>query len=142
MSPSSPQGALSFIADVRWQLLESFALARQEGFADPVGLVVDTSFAYGQAVAERLLLTGAATVSGAGRRATCLPRAVLCGALNGAAPELLSALREGEDEPGHFTVVLLAESGLVVTGTWQELITGNAPGKGSLPARHLRAVKT
>lgn len=131
MSPSSPLGALRFIVDLRWQLLESFALARQEGLADPVGLVVDTSFAVGRAAAERLLLTGTLPAGGAGRRATCLPRAVLCGALRSVAPELVPELREGPDEPGHFTAVVLSEQALVVSATWQDLITGEIPGKSS-----------
>jgi hypothetical protein len=140
MSSSSPLEALRFIVDVRWQLLESFALARQEGLTDPVGLVVDTGFPYGRAAAERLLLSGA-DVSGVGRRATCLPRAILRGALHGVAKELAPALSEAGDEPGHFSVVVLAEEGLIVTGTWQDLITGNVPGGRSEPVRHLRRVK-
>jgi hypothetical protein len=139
MSSSSPLEALRFIVDVRWQLLESFALARQEGLVEPVGLVIDSSFPYGRAAGEKLLLSGA-PISGSGRRATCLPRASLCGALHGAAPDLLPALREGNDEPGHFTVVVLAEEGLVVTGTWQDLITGSAS-KSSEKSRHIRLIK-
>ena len=140
MSSSSPLEALRFIVDVRWQLLESFALARQEGLTDPVGLVIDTSFPYGSAAAESLLFIKA-PLTGPGRRATCLPRAVLCGALHGPAAELVPALRDGSDEPGHFSVVVLAEQGLVVTGTWQDLIAGDVAGKRTQPAGHIRLVK-
>jgi hypothetical protein len=139
MSSSSPLETLRFIVDLRWQLLESFALARQEGLSDPVGLVIDTAFAYGRAAAERLLLSGAPSL-GSGRRATCLPRAELCSALHHAAPELTSLLRDGSDEPGHFTVVVLTEQGLVVTGTWQELISGESGVKPR--SRHVRSVKS
>jgi hypothetical protein len=140
MSSSSPLEALRCIVDVRWQLLESFALARQEGLTDPVGLVIDPGFPYGSAAAQSLLLLGGA-LSGMGRRATCLPRAVLCGALHGPAAELVPALRDGSDEPGYFTIIVLAESGLLVSGTWQDLITGEVPGKRAQPARHIRRMK-
>ncbi|HVJ16017.1 MAG TPA: hypothetical protein VM686_11315 [Polyangiaceae bacterium] len=140
MSSSSSLEALRCIVDVRWRLLESFALARQERMTDPVGLVVDAGFPYGRAAAESLLFVGA-PIAGAGRRATCLPRAVLCGALHGPAAELAPALRDGSDEPGHFTVVVLAEEGLVVTGTWQDLITGDVPGKNTQPAHNVRRIK-
>ena len=140
MASSSPLEALRFIVDVRWQLLESFALARQEGLVEPVGLVVDTSFPFGQSAAEKLLLSGT-PLSGSGRRATCLARAHLCGALHDAAPDLLPALRGETDEPGHFTVVVLAEAGLVVTGTWQELITGGTSKATTDKPRRIRLVR-
>jgi hypothetical protein len=69
-----------------------------------------------------------------------LPRAELCSALHHAAPELTVLLRDGSDEPGHFTVVVLTEQGLVVTGTWQELISGESGVKPR--SRHVRSVKS
>ena len=41
MLEGSQLEALSCLKDVRWPLLESYALARQEGLVDPVGLVID-----------------------------------------------------------------------------------------------------
>jgi hypothetical protein len=126
---SSPLETLSFIVDVRWPLLESFALARQEGLAEPVGVVVDTSFPYGRSMGEKLLLFSQAT-PGNTRRATCIERASLTAALREAAPDLVAALRSFRDEPGRFTALVLADRGLIVTGTWQELITGEVPRQG------------
>ncbi len=133
---SSPLEALAFIVDVRWRLLESFALARQEGLVDPLGLVVDTSFPYGRRMGERLLLFGQLP-SASARRATCVPRANLQAMLAREEPDLAEALRHVKDEPGSFAALVLAERGLLVTGTWQELITGQA---GPRQGRRFRAV--
>jgi hypothetical protein len=126
MHSESQLEALGCLKDVRWPLLESYALARQEGLVEPVGLVIDASFPYAQALAQSLLV---AKDSGSSNRrtTTCMERAVLCGLFATPAPEVAQALRGGKDEPGRWTAVIVARSGWVLTGTWQELFTLELP---------------
>jgi hypothetical protein len=129
MHSESQLDALSCLKDVRWTLLESYALARQEGLVDPVGLVIDPKFAYAQTLAQSLLLvkdSGAATR----RTITCMERAVLCGLFATPAPGVAQALRAAKDEPGRWSAVILAQSGWVLTGSWQELFTLEVPKAG------------
>ncbi len=129
----SPSGMLSSdhgaaeeaVIKVRWPLLESYALARQEGLAEPTGLVIDVSEAYGRRLAEALFADARLPAHGA-QRVSCVERALLVSQLRGPAPEVAEALRTYADEPGHFTAVVLAERGSVVTGTWQELIAASS----------------
>lgn len=129
MHSESQFEALSCLKDVRWPLLESYALARQEGLVDPVGLVIDATFPYAQAIAQSLLLAKDAAASKR-RTATCMERAVLCGLFATPAPDVAQALRAGIDEPGRWTAVILAQSGWVLTGNWQELFTLDVPKAG------------
>jgi hypothetical protein len=129
MQSESQLEALSCLKDVRWPLLESYALARQEGLVDPVGLVIDASFPYAQALAQSLMLAKGAGAA-ARRTATCMERAVLCGLFATPAPAVAQALRGAKDEPGRWTAVILAQSGWVLTGSWQELFTLEVPKTG------------
>lgn len=114
--------ALHCLKEVRWRLLESFALARQEGMLDPVGLVIDGKRPFAHRLSEGLLL---AADNGAPERVTttCMERSALASLLSAVAPELSAALRSHSDEPGRWTAVILADQGSVLTGTWQELFT-------------------
>lgn len=115
----SPVEAMRAIVAVRWPLLESYALARQEGLAEPVGLVIERRFAYAEELSAQILF-GTAT---SGERSTsCMERAVLVRHLSGVAPELATLLRNSRDEPGRWLAVLLAERGWLLAGTWQELM--------------------
>lgn len=129
MHSESQLEALSCLKEVRWPLLESYALARQEGLVDPVGLVIDATFPYAQALAQSLLVAKDAIPS---KRptATCMERAVLCGLFATPAPDVAQALRGAKDEPGRWTAVILAQSGWVLTGSWQELFTLDVPKAG------------
>jgi len=118
----SELSALRCLAAVRWSLLESYALARQEGLTEPVGLVVDRSYPYG-AELSRHLLVGQEPSGSSGPSVTCMERATLGSLLASAAPDLCKSLRQHSDEPGKFCAVLVAESGWVLTGTWQDLFT-------------------
>lgn len=111
------------VIKVRWPLLESYALARQEGLAEPTGLVIDVSKLYGRRLSEALFADAHLPAHGS-LRVSCVERSVLVGQLRGPAPEVAEALRSYSDEPGHYTAVVLAERGSVITGTWQELIAG------------------
>jgi hypothetical protein len=123
---SSDHGAAEeAVIKVRWPLLESYALARQEGLAEPTGLVIDVSELYGRRLAEALFADARLPAHGS-QRVSCVERALLVSQLRGPAPEVAEALRSYEDEPGHFTAVVLAERGSVVTGTWQELIAASS----------------
>jgi hypothetical protein len=122
MPVGSQVDALRYLAEVRWPLLESFALARQEGLNDPIGVVIDSEFAYAQGLARTLLVAN--ELSGSPRRSvTCMESGTLGSWLSGVAPEVARALRARSDEPGRFTVVLVADRAWVLTGNWQELFT-------------------
>jgi hypothetical protein len=122
MLPEAQQEALRCLREARWRLLESFALARQEGLVDPVGLVIEPGFPYGRGLAQRLLLIAD---SGARQRptVTCMERAALASVLTAPAPDIAAALRGFQDEPGRWSAVILARTGSVLTGSWQELFT-------------------
>lgn len=134
MLPEAQQEALRCLRDARWRLLESFALARQEGLVDPVGLVIEPGFPYGRGLAQRLLL-----VSDPGARprptVTCMERSALAGMLAAPAQDLAATLREYRDEPGRWCAVLLARQGSVLTGTWQELFTLEVESSGRASGR-------
>jgi len=117
--------ALRSVVEVRWRLLESYALARQEGLVEPVGLVIDRSHAFGRELAEHVLVD-AHWSNDLGKSVSCLERSSLAGILAAAAPDVATTLRSVRDEPGRWAAVLLAERGLVLTGTWQELMTAAA----------------
>lgn len=125
---SEPQeDALRCLRDVRWQLLESYALARQEGLVEPVGLVIDPGFPYGRGLAQRLLMMK--DFGGPKRRSvSCMDRAQLSALFASAAEDIAEALRTLTDEPGRWAAVILAQRGWVLTGTWQELFTLQAKG--------------
>jgi hypothetical protein len=114
--------ALACLKEVRWRLLESYALARQEGLVEPVGLVIDPSSAYAQSMTQRLLL---AKEIGTLRQltATCMERAVLIGLFSRPSPDIATALKAQLDEPARWTAIILAKRGCVLTGSWQELFT-------------------
>lgn len=115
------------VVRVRWPLLESYALARQEGLTDPVGLVVDLGCAYAREVTAHTLLALPQALDSIGLRVTCLERGILNQVLQTAAPQLVSLLGAALDEPGRWTAVVLGERGWVVSGSWQDLITARAP---------------
>ncbi len=114
--------ALRCLQEVRWRLLESYALARQEGLVEPVGLVIDASSAYAQSMTQRLLLAKEIGTL-RGLTATCMERAVLIGLFSRPSPDIAAALKSHADEPGRWTAVILSKRGCVLTGSWQELFT-------------------
>jgi hypothetical protein len=118
---ASPVEAMRAIVTVRWPLLESYALARQDGLAEPVGLVIDREHAYARELASQLLV-GQNPEGAPGRSVSCMERGALAGMLAVAAPELARLLRGAADEPGRWIAVLLAQQGWLLTGTWQELM--------------------
>lgn len=120
-----PDDALRCLRDVRWQLLESFALARQEGLAEPVGFVLDPGFPYARGLGQRLLMLKSAGPTR--RTVTCMERSQLNGLFASTAPDIAEALRSVTDEPGRWAAVILAQRGWVLTGSWQELFTLQAP---------------
>lgn len=129
--------ALRCLVSVRWLLLESYALARQEGLVEPIGLVVEAAHPFAAQVAERLLLSRGPASAGQ-RSVTCMERAVLAAVLASAAPEVGNSLRAHNDEPGRFCVVVLSETGWVLTGSWQELFTLEASPAKRQPSRRQR----
>ncbi len=129
--------ALRCLVGVRWALLESYALARQEALVEPVGVVLEPAHAYAAELATRLFL-GRDLEPGAQRSVTCMERAALCSCLSAAAPDVVNALHAEADEPGRFCVVVLAQAGWVVTGTWQELFTLEAGEAERKPSRRRR----
>jgi hypothetical protein len=134
MRSSDHGAALQAVIKVRWPLLESYALARQEGLAEPTGLVLDVSELYGRRLAEALFADARLPAHGS-LRVSCVERTTLVGQLRVPAPDVAEALRAYSDEPGHFTAVVLAQAGSVVTGSWQELIAASSRPAG---ARSLR----
>jgi hypothetical protein len=125
MPTTSQIEALRLVVEVRWRLLESYALARQEGLVEPVGLVIDTSTAYGREVGQHVLV-GASWSNPTSKTVTCMERSVLCGVIAPGAAEVAAVLRDVRDEPGRWATVVLAERGWVLTGTWQELMMAPA----------------
>lgn len=121
MDMASPVEAMRAIVAVRWPLLESYALARQDGFTEPVGLVIDRNLVYGRELALELLV-GQSPSAGPHCSVTCMEKSALTSLLSAPAPELAAMLRGTADEPGRWVTVLLAEQGWVLTGTWQELM--------------------
>jgi hypothetical protein len=122
---ASPVEAMRAIVSVRWPLLECYALARQDGLREPVGLVIDRSFVYGCELAQRLLVGEAASPSPT-VSVTCLERTMLANMLAGPASDLAAMLRAAKDEPGRWIAVLIAEHGWMLSGTWQELMEAEA----------------
>jgi hypothetical protein len=107
---------------VRWRLLESYALARQEGLASPIGLIADLRHPRAAQVLRQLLLSPSATADQL--YAGCVERGALCTALVGSAPALAEELFAHGDEPGTWTALVLQDEEVVLSGTWQELISG------------------
>lgn len=122
---ASPVEAMRAIVAVRWPLLESYALARQDGFSEPVGLVIDRSFPYAQELALKLLV-GQSPSAGPLCSVTCMEKSALVSLIGAPAPELATMLRGTMDEPGRWIAVLLSDQGWVLTGTWQELMMASA----------------
>lgn len=124
MTTASNIDALRSVVEVRWRLLESYALARQEGLVEPVGLIVDPSHAFARELGRHVLVGGfsdEAKVS-----VGCMERLALSSAIASGAPEVALTLRGLRDEPGQWAAVLVVDRGLVLTGTWQELMTASA----------------
>jgi hypothetical protein len=112
---------------VRWRLLESYALARQEGLASPIGLIADTRHPRAAQLLRQLLLSPDAAIDHV--YAGCVERGALCTALVGNAPKLAEELFARADEPGSWTALVLQAQETVLSATWQELISG--PGAGA-----------
>lgn len=135
MHAESQTEPLSSLAEVRWSLLETYALARQEGFAQPVGLVIDFRYPYARQLAEQLLVSKEISPS-THCSVTCMERSALTSLLSQPAPDLAEALRASTDEPGRYVAVLLARKGWLLSGPWQELFTLSPPA--SARVRRLR----
>jgi len=112
----------------RWRLLESYALARQEGLASPVGLVADVRHPRALQVLRQLLLSpgNPSTSKGDPLYVGCVERGALCSALMPIAPRLVEFLFSRADEPGGWTALILQDEEVVLSATWQELISGTA----------------
>jgi hypothetical protein len=120
---------------VRWRLLESYALARQEGLASPIGLVADMRHPRAVQLLRQLLLSPGSTVDDV--YAGCVERGALCSALVGNAPKLAEELFSRSDEPGTWTALVLRDEAVVLSASWQELISG-ASSRASVPKRSER----
>jgi hypothetical protein len=107
---------------VRWRLLESYALARQEGLASPIGLVADMRQPRAAQVLRQLLLSPSNAADDV--YAGCVERGALCAALVGSSPQLAQELFARADEPGSWTALVLRGEEVVLSATWQELISG------------------
>jgi hypothetical protein len=135
LSESHPE-AWRCVHGARWRLLESYALARQEGLASPVGLVADLRHPRAVQVLRQLMLSPA----GPGAEplyAGCVERGALCSALMPIAPQLVEFLFSRGDEPGAWTALVLQDDEVVLSATWQELISG-AGAKASVGQRSER----
>jgi hypothetical protein len=122
LSESHPE-AWRCVHGVRWRLLESYALARQEGLASPVGLVADVRHPRAAQLLRQLLL--APTIPGKDPvYAGCVERGALCSALMPIAPKLAEFLFSRGDEPGSWTALVLQDEEAVLSASWQELISG------------------
>jgi hypothetical protein len=122
LSESHPE-AWRCVQGVRWRLLESYALARQEGLASPVGLVADVRHPRAAQLLRQLLL--APTAPGKDPvYAGCVERGALCAALMAIAPKLAEFLFSRGDEPGSWTALVLQDEEVVLSASWQELISG------------------
>ena len=109
----------------RWRLLESYALARQEGLASPVGLVADLRHPRAVQVLRQLMLSPS-TTNADPIYAGCLERGGLCSALMSIAPKLGELLFACGDEAGSWTALVLLNEEVVLSATWQELISGTS----------------
>jgi hypothetical protein len=112
----------------RWRLLESYALARQEGLASPVGLVADLRHPRALQVLRQLMLSpgdNPPNSKGDPLYVGCVERGALCSALMPIAPQLVEFLFSRADEPGGWTALILLDEEVVLSATWQELISGN-----------------
>ena len=109
----------------RWRLLESYALARQEGLASPVGLVADLRHARAVQVLRQLMLSPS-TTSLDPIYAGCVERGALCSALMPIAPKLAELLFSRGDEAGSWTALVLQDEEVVLSASWQELISGSS----------------
>ena len=132
LSESHPE-AWRCLHAVRWRLLESYALARQEGLASPVGLVCDVAQPRAVQLLRQLLLSPAQS-KGSPLYAGCVERGALCSALQPVAPHLVEDLFSRADEPGAWTALVLYREELVLSASWQELIAG-LPAKSSTGRR-------
>jgi hypothetical protein len=56
--------------------------------------------------------------------ASCVERGALCTALVGSSPQLAEQLFSRADEPGAWTALVLLDEDVVLSATWQELISG------------------
>lgn len=109
---------------VRWRLLESYALARQEGLASPIGIIADLRHARAAQILRPLLMSQTAAPANT-LYVGCAERGALCGALVGSSPKLAERIFACGDEPGSWTALVLQDEEVVLSGTWQELISGN-----------------
>ena len=125
LSESHPE-AWRCVHGARWRLLESYALARQEGLASPVGLVADLRHPRAVHVLRQLTLSPAAAKTDP-VYAGCVERGALCSALMPIAPKLGELLFSRGDEAGSWTALVLQDEEVVLSATWQELISGSAP---------------
>lgn len=121
-SESHPE-AWRCVHGVRWRLLESYALARQEGLASPIGLVADVRHARAAQLLRQLLLSQAHGPTN-GVYAGCVERGALCTALVATSPKLAEQLFARADEPGSWTALVLQDEEVVLSASWQELISG------------------
>ncbi|HYQ27976.1 MAG TPA: hypothetical protein VER04_12180 [Polyangiaceae bacterium] len=124
MSSESHPEAWRCVHAARWRLLESYALARQEGLASPVGLVADLRYPRAVQVLRQLMLSPS-TNSSEPIYAGCVERGALCSALMSITPKLAEHLFACGDEAGSWTALVLREEETVLSATWQELISGN-----------------
>jgi hypothetical protein len=122
LSESHPE-AWRCVHGVRLRLLESYALARQEGLASPVGLVADVRHPRA-AQLLRLLLLAPSTPGKDPVYAGCVERGALCSALMPISPKLAEFLFSRGDEPGSWTALVLQDEEAVLSASWQELISG------------------
>src|SRR5450432_3315607 len=121
LSESHPE-AWRCVHGARWRLLESYALARQEGLASPVGLVADVRHPRAAQLLRQLLLAPSGSKDPV--YAGCVERGALCSALVTIAPKLVEFLFSRADEPGSWTALVLQDEEVVLSASWQELISG------------------
>jgi len=124
VSESHPE-AWRCVHGARWRLLESYALARQEGLASPVGLVADLRYPRAVQVLRQLTLSPS-TNSGDPLYAGCVERGALCSALMSIAPKLAEELFSRGDEAGSWTALVLQDEEVILSASWQELISGSS----------------
>jgi len=124
LSESHPE-AWRCVHGARWRLLESYALARQEGLASPVGLVADLRHPRAVHVLRQLTLAPA-TAKGDPVYVGCVERGALCSGLMPLAPKLAELLFSRGDEAGAWTALVLQADEAVLSASWQELISGGA----------------
>src|SRR5260221_8569729 len=122
VSSESHPAAWRCVHGVRWRLLESYALARQEGLASPIGLVADMRNPRAAQLLRQLLLSPCSAADSV--YAGCVERGALCTALVGSSPQLAEQLFSQADEPGAWTALVLLDEDIVLSATWQELISG------------------